>query len=117
MYGPTRIFWASLTPFSLQHSTKTLVLYAGFTIDTNIGDHVFVYGPDPMLPSDPVWGPTEEIIEGGQTLLTQPRDPKNASRFTGMNNNGASLAYMIAPIQSAARYNLAQGESVILHCH
>ena len=55
-----------------------------------------------MLPSNPIF---PGIVEDNNTLLVQPRDPTNSSKFTGMNNNGASLAYMIAPIQNAARYN------------
>ena len=45
------------------------------------------------------------ILEDNKTLLVQPRDPKNRSRFTGMNNQGSTLSFMIAPIQNTARYD------------
>ncbi|MBU4211626.1 MAG: hypothetical protein KKD33_03470 [Verrucomicrobia bacterium] len=77
-----------LTPASFQKlkddcrklSSTNLLLLAGFTIPNNIGNRLFFFGPDPVLPPDLILtGPDKKIYymqqedgKGGFTGLTSP---------------------------------------------
>jgi hypothetical protein len=71
-------------------STPTLTLLAGFTIDSNIGDHMYFYGPLAELP-------VPDVLDGN-TLNVQPRDA--AGNFTGRNDQH-SFAFMIKPVMTS----------------
>ena len=68
--------FATLISDCKKYSSKTLTLFAGYSIETNIGDHYFVYGPLPELPPP-------MIIDSSSRLLIQPVGPKNTSRYVG----------------------------------
>ena len=61
-----------------KYSTAKLKLLPGFCIDTNIGNHAFVFGDDPIWVCDEcLTGPNKSI------LYVQQVDPKNPNKFTG----------------------------------
>jgi hypothetical protein len=83
--------FAALVRECKAHSGERLLLLPGFTIDSNIGSHLFFYGPDPAWPPDNVLtGPdhkelyVQQLRAGGTT-------------FTGFNTpyfNWALSAYL-----------------------
>lgn len=67
------------------HSDDEVQLIAGFTIDSNIGDHMFFFGPDGK------WPPPGVLTGPNKTLYyLQPQD--ETGKFTGF--NGDSFNWM-----------------------
>ena len=113
---------AALTAECKAHSTANLTLFAGFTIDTNIGDrtnHVSLFlalafvGPAKRDQTSSSTGdhyyafglgvelPPPSIVDSSSRLMTQPTDPNAPKNFTGY--NGPSFAWLLAPIRECCR--------------
>ena len=60
----------------LKHSGDDLSLLAGFTITSNIGNHLFFFGPDP------VW-PIEKVLCGPNKSLLYIQEENGKGGFTG----------------------------------
>jgi hypothetical protein len=90
----TNASFAALVAECKQYSNPDLLLWAGWTIDTNIGDHYFGYGPEPTLPPP-------ELVDSSSRFIIQPTDPQDPNNYTGM--NGPSFSWLLAPVQNNDR--------------
>ena len=61
------------------HSSDSLALFPGFTITTNIGNKMMVYGPDAKLPTAAEGVLTPDLKQ----FMIQPIDPAHPANFTG----------------------------------
>lgn len=82
----TNASFSALLADCKSYSTPNLLLWAGWTIDTNIGDHYFGYGPKAELPPP-------ALVDNTSRFIIQPRDPKDPRNFTGM--NGPSFSWLL----------------------
>ena len=90
----TNASFAALVADCAKYSTPSLLLWAGWSIDTNIGDHYFGYGREPQLPPP-------QLVDSSSRFIIQPPDPKDPRNFTGM--NGPSFSWLLAPVQNNDR--------------
>jgi len=77
-------------------STPTLKLWAGYTMPNNVGNHMFVWGPDPPLPPAEFMRPGNCSCGGPSTCPSFELQPQWANcSFKG--ELGPSFHWMLAP--------------------
>ena len=82
----------------VEHSTASLQLVPGFTIETNLGNKMMFIGPGVPYPPR---SPKDTLTADGRRLSIQPRDPAQPRNFTGV---GADIVgnWLLTAMDSAA---------------
>jgi hypothetical protein len=114
--GLNNASWTALKAECKRLSSSTLKLYAGYTIQTNIGDHYFAYGPEPgTLPARDPADKCDGLLDSKgklrvQTSQPDASDPNCVAESTGTSGHAnysgqspaATASYILAPCQGDA---------------